>query len=277
MIKIINREISHFKQLSTQARALTLSYFFYALSYPIITTFINAYIWKNNNQLIYLVYYRMGHFALITLAFLANGLLLRKIKIKWLHFIGALALAISAIAIVFLNKISLVDYLIAGAIFGIGVGFFWSNRNYLISKSTTNQNRNYFYGFNYPLSIVLALIASFTIGWLIVFGLSYSTLMVFAFIFLSLSGYAVIKTDYISPSIKSFLVIKPSFAWQIKRITLLGIGLFEGLGYFIPSIIVLKYLGNEGVLGTLTALSSLISALLIYIFARKSNTSNKSF
>ncbi|MDO8741557.1 MAG: hypothetical protein Q7J11_00240, partial [Candidatus Roizmanbacteria bacterium] len=73
-------------------------------------------------------------------------------------------------------------------------------------------------------------------------------------------------------SIGKLIMTHPTEKWKIKRYIHLGIGLFEGSAYFLPSLLILSMLGNEGVLGTLTALASILSAILVYVYGRKSET-----
>lgn len=277
MLNFINKEIDCFKKLSIQSQQLVISYFFYSLAYPILTTFSNAYIWRNNNQIIYLLYYRLGHFFMTPFAYLINGFFLRKYKINWLYLLGSLLLAISVILMIFFHNRSIISYVIIGLIFGLGTGFFWANRNYLISKSTTDKDRNYFYGLNFSINIFSYLMVSFFVGWLIVYGLSYAFLMMLVFFILLFSGLVILRVNYSSPKIKKIFISKITYFWLTRRLIVLGIGFVEGLNFFIPSILILKYLGNEGILGTLTAIASLISALAIYIFGRKSNSSNNKY
>jgi MFS family permease len=44
------------------------------------------------------------------------------------------------------------------------------------------------------------------------------------------------------------------------------------MSFFLPGLLILTVLGNEGVLGTLTAVSSILSTILIYIYGRKSHS-----
>ena len=55
----------------------------------------------------------------------------------------------------------------------------------------------------------------------------------------------------------------------------MGIGIGEGIAFFFGSLIILSKLGNEGILGTLSALTSLIAAISLYIFGRKSKKSHQ--
>ncbi len=270
MTNFIRKELEHFRSLSSKTQQLLISFFFYSTSYPIISIFINAYIWKNNN-LSYLVVFRMGQFMIVPLIFLVNGILLKKYKINRLYFFGSLITSATVVLIVFLKNNTLFSFFIMGGLLGIGTGLYWANRNYLTIKETNEKNRSYFFGLLFSYSTIVALVVTFSIGWLIVFGLSYQTLIVFAFILIVMSGFIVFKDNYQTPKIGKLFVTRPTSAWQKKRLIHLGLGLVEGLSFFVPSLLILIMLGNEGILGTLTAASSILSAGFIYYYGRKSN------
>lgn len=269
-MKMLKKEIDHFRNLPVKLQQLLLSFFFYSAAYPMISVFINAYIWRNDSNLISLTILRLGQFVSVPFFFLLNGFLLKRYKIGTLYFFGSVVIAISALLITFFKNASLANYLFIGVMLGLGAGLYWSNRNYLTLKETDENNRSYFFGLSFSISTIIGLIVTFLIGWLIVFGLSYQILFFVAFVLIILSGYEVLKNSHNNPSIGSFFVVHPTAAWKRKRLIHLGIGLVEGLAFFLPSLLILKVLGNEGVLGTLTAVSSVISALLIYFYGRKS-------
>lgn len=271
MTNFIKNEFIHFQSLSSRTRQLLISFFLYSTSYPIIFIFINAYIWKNNNNLSYLVVFRIGQFMIVPLIFLVNGILLKKYKINRLYFFGSLIISASVVLIVFLKNNTLFSFFIMGALLGIGAGFYWANRNYLTIKETNEKNRGYFFGLLFSYSTVVALVVTFSVGWLIVFGLSYQAIITFAFILITMSGFMVLKNNYQTPKIGKLFITRPTSAWQKKRLIHLGLGLVEGLSFFLPSLLILIMLGNEGVLGTMSAASSILSAIFIYYYGRKSN------
>lgn len=271
MKNFIKKELEHFRSLSSKTQQLLISFFFYSTAYPIISIFINAYIWRNNNNPSFVVFFRMGQFMIVPLIFLVNGILLKKYKINRLYFFGSLITSVNVILIVFLKNNSFSGFLIMGALLGMGTGFYWANRNYLTIKETNEKNRSYFFGLLFSYSTLVALFITFSVGWLIVFGLSYQAIITFAFILITMSGFMVLKNKYQTPKINQLFVTWPTSAWQKKRLINLGLGLVEGLSFFLPSLLILIMLGNEGILGTLTAASSILSAILIYYYGRKSS------
>lgn len=272
MINFIKYEIAHFKNLPKKAQRLLISFFFYSTAYPMISVFVSAFIWEKNNDISSLIFFRAGQFFVVPIAFLLGGLLLKIVKINRLYFIGSIFVAISSILIIFLKNETVVEFLLMGALMGIGTGIYWVNRNYLTQKETTEENRNYFFGLYFSFSTLLGLAVTLAVGWLIVFGISYQFLMTVAFILIIFSGLTVLKMDVESPKIGKLFINDSSYIWMKKRFIHLGIGLVEGISFVIPGLLILTVLGNEGVLGTLTAISSIISTILMYIYGRKSHT-----
>ena len=102
--------------------------------------------------------------------------------------------------------------------------------------------------------------------------MSYQLLIIISFGLILFSGFIIFKDSYKTPIIGKLFIRDPSYIWIRKRFIYLGIGLVEGLSYVIPGLLILTVLGNEGILGTLTAISSIISAVLIYYYGRKSHS-----
>lgn len=272
MLNFFQSEISHFKNLPKKAQTLLISFFFYSTAYPMISVFISAFIWKNNNNISDLIFFRASQFLVTPFAFLLGGILLKVIKIKTLYFIGALLIAVSSVLIIFLKNDSPLAFVYMGLLLGIGAGLYWVNRNYLTMKETNDENRSYFFGLLFSFATLIGLIVTFSVGWLIVFGISYQLLIIITFILIIFSGLTVFKNDHETPKIGKLFLINSSYIWTRKRFLHLGIGLVEGLSYVIPGLLILTVLGNEGILGTLTALSSVFSAIIIYYYGRKSNS-----
>lgn len=269
MLSYIRNESLHFKSLPQKAQNLIVSFFFMSVSYPILGTFMNAFIFKNTNNILVFILYFLGQFTGLTLAFFLNGILLKKINIKYLYFVGTFLLGIITLLMVFFVGHSFKEFFIYGIIFGIGGGLHWGNRNYITLNETHEKNRNYFVGLNYSLDILTSVMISFVVGWLLVWGLSYQALMSLVFIFLFISGYIILKSDYQSPSINRLEIKKPTKKWWAMRIFQTGIGISEGIIFFISSFLILSRIGNEGILGTLSSISSMLGAAFIYTFGRK--------
>jgi len=276
MKNFFTKEISRFRELSMKAQKLLISYFFVGLAGPLVGTFVNAYIFKNQGNLGIFVIYYLGFFLGIPFTFVINGWLLRRVKITYLYFFGTIMLAVGPLLLVFYANFSFIGYFIYGLILGVGVGFHWGNRNYFNQIETVDQERSYYFSVTYASDTVTAILVSFLAGWLIVFGLDYKVLMVVAFVFLFISASLIIAFPYSKqPDTKKLFVENPSNGWIGIRALQLGIGIGEGITFFFASLIILSKLGNEGILGTLSALTSLIAAISLYIYGRKSKTSHQ--
>ena len=132
--KIITRfkkERSHFDNLGDVVKHLLYSYGLYLISYPIIGIFINAYFWRQTEDITLIAAYNLGFFIFLPLGFYVNGLLLKRIKITKLYLVGLIISTISTVAVIFFSGNNLWYFLAYGAIFGFGSGIYWANRNFL--------------------------------------------------------------------------------------------------------------------------------------------------
>jgi YQGE family putative transporter len=274
MFNFINRELSHFKNLPKKAQELLISFFFYSTAYPIISIFISAFIWKSNNNIADIIFFRVGQFIIIPIGFFLTGLLLKKVKINKLYFIGSIVIAVASVLTIFWKNETTLDFLLLGGLLGIGTGLYWTNRNYLTMKETDNNNRSYFFGILFSFTTLIGLVVALLTGWFIVFGMSYQLLITITFVLISISGFIVYRGDHKTPKIGRLFIFDSSDVWIRKRFIHFGIGLTDGLSFFLPGLLILTVLGNEGVLGTLTAISSILSTILIYIYGRKSHSKN---
>lgn len=274
MFNFIKSEILHFKNLPKKAQELLISFFFYSTAYPIISVFINAFIWKNNSNILYIIFFRAGQFLIVPISFFLTGLLLKRIRINKLYFIGSIVIAVASVLTIFWKNETNLDFFILGGLLGIGTGLYWSNRNYLTMKETNDDTRSYFFGLLFSFATLIGLAVTLFTGWFIVFGMSYQLLILIAFVLISISGYIVYRGSHETPKIGKLFIFDSSYIWMRKRFIHLGIGLTDGLSFFLPGLLILTVLGNEGVLGTLTAASSILSTILIYIYGRKSHSND---
>src|SRR3989339_1467352 len=218
MINFIKFEISHFKNLPKKTQKLLISFFFYATAFPMISIFINAFIWQNNNNISYLIFFRAAQFFIIPLAFLLGGILLKVLRINLFYFIGSLFIVVSSVLIIFLKNDTTLRFLIMGGLMGLGTGLYWINRSFLTMKETNDDNRSYFFGLLFSFATLIGLVVTLLVGWLIVFGFSYQLLIMFAFILIILSGIVVLKMDFESPKIGRLFIHNLSYIWMRKRL-----------------------------------------------------------
>ncbi len=266
----LTKEKEHFQKLSVSAQKLAISYVLQGAAYPLVSTFINAFIWQQQQDPASVALYNLGNFVGLPITFYINGLLLRKFKINQLYFVGAILIAISAVLVIFYRQFQPIYYLTYGCIYGIGNGFYWANRNFLTLKETKSHERNYFIALNYSLDTVTSIIIPFIIGWLIVLWTnSYQVMIILAFLLFFGAGFVVLKNQYASPLVPFITIKHLTSRWIGVRLLTLAIGTAEGIFFFLPTLLILSKLGSEGILGTMSSLIAIFSAALIYFYGRK--------
>jgi len=278
VLKVFQIEWGHFKALSVDVRRLLLSYTFFVMAYPLIAVFIDVYLWRATQDLWSIVMYNIGYIFGLPIGFYLNGLLLKKIHILRLYFLGAIVQGVTICLVVFIPVPTIFNIIILGLAYGLGAGLYWANKNYLTLLLTRGTNRVYFNSIEEILGIIIYTVVPFVVGWFIVLtgfgGLAqitnaYRIVMVAGFIFLLLSG-AVIQSSKIKTFIPQGLVVrKPTKAWTNMRIFNVLLNMQVGLSLVISSILVILLIGGEGILGTLQSITSIVSALMLYIIGRK--------
>jgi YQGE family putative transporter len=279
MKNFLINEIKHLQILSAKARRLILSYTFQGAAYILIHTLINAYIWRYEGDIIAIIKYNFGNFISLPVAFYLNGILLKKIRINNLYLIGSCLVGFGAMLVVSFSKF-FPSYLLFGLIYGLGSGFYWANRNYLTISQTESNNRNYFIGLNFSLDTITSIIIPFLAGWFIFFGNQigsrpYIIIILIAFLLLLLAGIIVNRDEYSQPEINKMAVYQPSVRWRAVRYLTIAIGIIEGLSFFLPIVIILNNLGHEGILGSVNSLIAVLSALIYYLYGRKTKIKDR--
>jgi len=270
-MNFIQKELSHFLSLSQKARDLLVSYLYFGTTYTLIGTFMNAFIWRKQGDIVSLAFYNIGETTMLPLIFYFNGYLLKKFKITHLYFFGAILTALIPITIVFFPTTTALSYLVFGLLFGVGYGMYWANRNYLTYKETTSHNRDYFLGLNFSFNTLTGVFIPLIIGWFIYFVpfKGYQISMLFAFVLLLLAGLKIVKDEHRSPEISHVVITKTTARWWKIRGLVTSIGLIEGISLFFPTLLILTKLGAENVLGSFSSFLYLVSACLIYYYGRK--------
>jgi MFS transporter, YQGE family, putative transporter len=278
MLEFIHKEINIFKSLPGRTQTLLISYFFQGASVPLVGTFINAFIWRNQGDIYSLIIYNLGSFISLSIAFIISGYLLKKIPINRLYFGGTILVGLSGIIIVFFSRILNLNYIWYGFIYGLGNGFYWSARNYLTLKETNSESRNYFVSFGFGLDTITSILIPLAFGWFIAFtgkwtflniDGSYGVMIMVAFIFLLVSGYVILKNDFNAPFKSKIFLKKITASWIRARVLSGTLGFIEGIIFFIPTILILTKLGNEGILGSLNSVLAVFSAITLYLYGRK--------
>ncbi len=277
MKNFLKNEFEHYRSLPHKARLLILSYNLRAVTSPILALFLNAYIWRMTSSVETAIIYNLGMFFALPIGFFINGKLLKKLPITHTHLIGLFLAMLGVVSVIFFHSFGWLQLFAYGLISGMGGGIYWASRNYLTFQETNSTARNYFFSIASIANSVIKIFVSFLIGWIIAFadisGLysptsAYVSVTIFALISVFFAGYILLGMKFDSPVIKTIWQLSISRKWTSVRIANISIGILEGTNSLICTLLVLYFLGKEGVLGTIGAAVSLFSIILYYLYGR---------
>lgn len=283
-IRILKKELNHYRTLPHKARLLVTAYNLRSIAQPILSLFINAFIWRMTSSISLVLVYSLGYFFALPIGFIVNGKVLRKFSLVQTHFAGNMLSILGATAVIFFHSSSVINLLIFGMIYGLGNGIYWSSRNYLSYQETSPDTRTYFFSIVSALASTITIIVSFLAGWIIAFSdisrlysafVAYVFVSAVAIISLFISGLVLLKSDFKTPRIKGIWHPYISKQWNIVRAVNFSIGIFETIVSLITTLLILNFLGNEGILGTIGAVVSILTIVLMYFYGRFSKNNHR--
>lgn len=279
LIRHPGNEYRFFLSMPRDMRVLLVTNMIYAFVLPVIEIFVGAYIMRSSNDPTIVALYQLTVYAGIPLTFLVNGFLLSRVKIAYLYSFGMLLSGLSMLVMMTLENLSPAGVGVAGILMGCSFGFFWANRDYLALATTNDGNRNYYYGletFFYTLTFILV---PFVVGAYIAHAESaawfhgdmtraYQVVTIVVFMLTILSSAVIQREKFRTPTQPRFLYLRFHLLWK----KMLGLASLKGLvqGYLVtaPAILVMRLVGNEGSLGTVQAVSGVVTAFMLYFLGR---------
>ncbi len=270
-------EYRHFLSYPRDLRVLLITNLVYGLVMPVIEMFIGAYVMRKSDDVKMVVIYQLAVYTGIPFIFLVNGWLLQLVSVKRLYSVGMLLSGVSMVVMMSLNELSLVGLGVAGLLMGMSFGLYWANRDYLALASTSDGNRNYYYGletfFATNVGIVVPLAVGAFIGW---YGgevagevsRAYQVVTAVVFVITIAASIIVHQGHFQNPPRTQLLYFR--FHWIWNRMQLLAIlkGLAQGYIVTAPAMLIMTHVGKEGSLGTILSGGSVLSAILLYILGR---------
>jgi YQGE family putative transporter len=277
----LKQEYLFFKQQEPNMRILLLTNMCYALVLPVVEIFVGAYIMRNTSDPVMVAYYQLMMYVGIVVTSFVNGFLLDRFNVKFLYAAGILVSGLSMFAMMMIKSLGFGELGIAGFTMGAASGFFWTNRYLLALNNTRDANRNYFFGlesfFFTIASIGIPLIIGAFISQIdgkILFGIpvdinqAYQFVTVMIVLITLLACTILWKGTFENPKEKDFLFVKFHLLWK-KMLLLSSLkGMVQGFLVTAPAILVLKLVGDEGVLGLIQGISGAITAILVYVLGR---------
>lgn len=272
-------ELSHFQALGEGLRRMLLSYAFFLLAVPMLGIFVNTFLWRQGGGALQIALYNLGWVMGLPIGFLLNGLLLRKIHIKYLYFFGVVLQGIGSALAIFSGVLTPTSVLAYGLLYGIASGFFWGNRNALDFKLSRGKNRVFYNHLYYVVDLAISVVMPVLIGWLIVLGenlgwygadSAYKILLGMALALLAVSGFLIASFPMPAITPKKLLVVRPSRHWWQVRLFHFIFNLMWGVNFFLPTLLILYFGSKEGILGTMASFAAVLAAGAMYILGRKS-------
>jgi YQGE family putative transporter len=171
--------------------------------------------------------------------------------------------------------------IISGTLIGASSGFFWTNRYLMALNTTSDENRNYFFGLESFFFTISNIIVPLAIGALLasidgkeLLGITfniYSGYRIVTFIVVAitiLACFSLAHGKFKNPEQKDFLYFHFDRLWN-KQILLAALkGLIQGFLVTAPAMLIMKYVGKEGSLGLIQGISGGLTAILIYLLGR---------
>lgn len=278
LTQLLQKEVQHFQRLGDQAQRFMISLFLYTLISPIFGIFINAFLWRQSQDLVQVALYNLVSFIAVPFGFYLNGIMLKRYPSTQLYFFGLLTGAITAATLIFLSNITLLTILIFGFINGITIGLYWANRNLLTLRTTHSDNRIYFSGIETISQTTSGIIIPIIVGFFITSGttlalytplVAYKILAVMLLVMSVIIGLHILGMAPTKERISSLWVTSANKRWQKFRWYEICVGFLTGTTAFLPALMVFVLVGKEDALGTIQSLSAIISAFVVYQLAKK--------
>ncbi|KKQ26951.1 MAG: Transporter, major facilitator family [Candidatus Magasanikbacteria bacterium GW2011_GWC2_37_14] len=154
---------------------------------------------------------------------------------------------------------------------------YWSSRNYLTFQETTPNSRNYFFAILSFTDSIISIVVSFSIGWLISFGdisklyspfIAYTGITILALVSVLFGGLNLLRAKFETPIVNKIWQPVISKRWNSVRMVNVAIGILETIVPLLSTLLILRFLGKEGILGTITAAVGILTIILYYLYGR---------
>ncbi len=279
ILNVINSEVAHFKNLSQKARSLTWSILLYQLANVSIWIFMIAYMVQKSNQIEIPAIFALGFYITMPIAFIWAAFLLKKYSLKNVSLFGLAGMGVMTLILFWIQDLNTTTVFIYGLFYGLPMGLYWATRNFIFSAEISDAHRDYVSGFTGSVGSITSTIIPLIIGWVIALSPSFgwekvSIYRLIAFIsmcFYIIAGLIIKKKSTLNPIINKLWLKNPSKQWKTFRLfTFLGSIQFT-LALALPGALIITYIGDEGILGTIIGITSLVSGLCLYILGRLKN------
>ena len=264
--------------LSAEQRRLLTSFFLYGLASPMVVVYANTFLWRQSADVVVLAIFNIGNYAGISLGFLFNAYLLRFFESGKLYVLGCLLQGVVPVLMVAMEAQANTYALGLGLLLGVAQGFFWANRNALTSKFTQGSHRYRFISVETALGILAGVVSPLLIGWFIAYGetlanytvdQAYQITSVIGFILLLVAGLLAWPFAMEPFAPKNMFLTNASLLWNKQRLVESINGIASGIESVLPLVIILLFLGQEDAVGSVKAMTAILSAVVIYTIGKR--------
>lgn len=276
-MKKLLHEYRHFLSYPRDLRVLLITNLIYGLVMPVIEMFIGAYVMRKSDDVKMVVIYQLAVYTGIPFTFLVNGWLLQFVSVKRLYSVGMLLSGVSMVVMMSLNELSMAGLGVTGLLMGMSFGLYWSNRDYLALSSTTDGNRNYYYGLETFFATNVGIVVPFAVGAFIGWyggevtgqvARAYQVVTAVVFVITIAASVIVHQGQFKNPPRTQFLYFRFHRIWNRMQLLAVLKGLAQGYIVTAPAMLIMTHVGKEGSLGTILSVGSVLSAILLYILGR---------
>lgn len=263
-------------EVSKELKLLLLIGGLYSLSVALSNTFVNVYIWKQNNDYITIALFNLFIVLVQPLVFILAGRWAKQVDRIIVLRLGVLFLFIFYLTVLLLGALAAKYAILLGILLGIGFGFYWLAFNVLTFEITEPETRDIFNGLFGLLGSFAGMIGPFLAGWIIT---QMEDLTGYTLIFgisLGLFVAAIILSFFLKRrSAEGRFQLVNVLRWKNisgnwKKILLANTaqGLREGSFPFLITIWVFVAAGSELALGTFSLITSTIAFIFYFITGR---------
>lgn len=263
-------------EVSKELKLLLIIGGLYSLSVALSNTFVNVYLWKQNNDYITIALFNLFIVLVQPLVFILAGRWAKQVDRIIVLRLGVLFLFIFYLTVLLLGALAAKYAILLGILLGIGFGFYWLAFNVLTFEITEPETRDIFNGLFGLLGSFAGMIGPFLAGWII-------TQME------DLTGYTLIFGIslglFVAAIILSFFLKQRSAEGRFQLVNVLrwknisgnwekillantAQGLREGSFPFLITIWVFVAAGSELALGTFSLITSTIAFIFYFITGR---------
>lgn len=279
-MRLFTNELKALKTLSHNAHVLLSSHLIFAFVLPVTELFIGTYILRKSADYSLIIIFQLSQGSGIPLTFILNNYLVRYLKVSILYGTGIVLTSVAMLLLMLLPELNLVGIIISGLAMGVANGFFWANRIFLTLKSTNDESRNYYYGletlFFTSGAVIMPLLAGYFISlsknlqWFnSALDISYLILAGFIFILALNSAINLRRASFENPESKNLLFFRFHQLWKYMLYMAVFKGVSQGFIVAAPVMLVMKFLGDEGAIGTIQAAGASVSAIILYAIGKR--------